>query len=1315
MRHSSRRLIRVLGFGLFVFALAAPVYAQGGGATTSLSGLVVDTSGALIPGATVAVRNNATAGEFQSVTNESGTFTIPALHAGSYTVTVTLAGFKKAVLPDVRIHAATPASVRVVLEVGEVAEAVQVSAGAEILQTQSAAITNTMDVHQVSNLPLTSRSALDFTTNLPGFNTPGPSRDSTVNGLPQSTINITIDGMSAQDNYLKTTDGFFARVSPRLDAVEEVTVTTAAGDSASTGQGAVQVQFVTRSGTNQLRGTGFYYLRHHKLNANTWFNNRDLPPDPATGKAPKAENILHQPGLGVGGPIVLPGIWDGRDKGFFFVNYEESRSPGDITRDRNILHPLAERGVFRYSSGGQVRQVDLLALAATNGHLSTMDPAVGRLLADIRASTAITGQVADQTDPNIQRFTFQQPSEGLTRYTTTRLDFNLTERHRLSSTVYYNDLLSTPDTTNNREPRFPGFPGLGTQDSLRYIVQGTLRSTLGANLVNEFRVGGTGGRTLFSPELSSADFGGTSIADQAGFNLNISAAASGIQNSHPGANNSSREASTKVIENRLNWIKGNHSIQAGAQWTQADLWVKNRTHVPTVNFGIFSGDPADVMFNQTNFPGASNTNLDDARDLYAVLTGRVLSITGNARLNEDTDEYAYLGESIERARMREIGIFLADSWRWRPNLTINAGLRYELQMPFYPLNNSYSTATVEDVYGVSGVGNLFQPGVLTGRPPQFVQFNKGTRAYNVDRNNFAPNVGVAWTPGGQSGLLRRILGVEGDSVLRAGFALAYNRPGLSDFSTAIDDNPGIQINADRSNTLGNLGPTPGSVLLRNQNQLGPPAFAPTRVYPMTDVITEDVRIFDPNLQVPYAQTWSAGWQRRITSNMSVEVRYVGTRSLQGWNEVNYNELNIVENGFLDEFKLAQQNLQANIAAGRGANFRYFGPGTGTTPLPIFLAYFGGLPISQADNASSYGSTSFADSTFVDTLARFNPLPYVAANALDATDVRRNNALRAGLPANFLLVNPHLLGGAEMTQNGGFSRYNGLQLVLDKRLSHGLQVQGSYAFGRAYISDRYSFRTPYAKVLDAGDEGGVTHAFKANWVYELPFGRGRHFGGGAGPWLDRLIGGWSFDGIARIQSGRLIDMGNVRLVGMSKADLEDAFKLRFEDADRRIYMLPQDIIDNTVRAFNVSATSPSGYGPLGPPEGRYLAPANGPDCIELTGSGPAFNQGLTPQANEDQGTANQGFGECGAGSLVVTGPRQVRFDLSVTKRIPIAGRMTFEFRGEFLNAFNHPWFTPVNALNAANNTRIYTNVDNFRVRAVGENSSRIIQLVSRVTW
>ena len=167
------------------------------------------------------------------------------------------------------------------MQVGTLSENITVvGESATVVQSSSPAISTNLTGQQIQTLPLSSRNALDSLTSLAGFNTSGAARSSTVSGLPRSAINITLDGMSVQDNYLKTTDGYFARLSPLLDSVEEVTVTTAGNTADATGQGAVQIRFVTKSGTNRWTGTRYQYLRHDALNANTWFRNRDLPPDP---------------------------------------------------------------------------------------------------------------------------------------------------------------------------------------------------------------------------------------------------------------------------------------------------------------------------------------------------------------------------------------------------------------------------------------------------------------------------------------------------------------------------------------------------------------------------------------------------------------------------------------------------------------------------------------------------------------------------------------------------------------------------------------------------------------------------------------------------------------------------------------------------------------------------------------------------------------------------------------------------------------------------------------------------------------------------
>ena len=313
--------------------------------TTSIAGVIVDSSGAFIPGATVTVKNNATTAESFTTSGENGTFAIPALNPGTYTVTVTLTGFKTAVVNDVVLTGGTPGSVKVTLEVGAIEETVTVQGGSEIIQTQSPTISTTVDANRIINLPLSSRSGLDFVVFLPGVNTAGGSRDSIINGLPQSAIAITWDGVNVQDNHLKTTDGFFAIISPRLDAIEEVTLTTAAQGAEATGQGATRINFVTRSGSNRYSGSAYHYYRNDALNSNTWSRNRD--------GLPKANLLQNQPGARFGGPIWIPKVYNGRDKAFFFVNYEQFRQPGEFTVEPHDPAPPHAAGILPLQRGGR--------------------------------------------------------------------------------------------------------------------------------------------------------------------------------------------------------------------------------------------------------------------------------------------------------------------------------------------------------------------------------------------------------------------------------------------------------------------------------------------------------------------------------------------------------------------------------------------------------------------------------------------------------------------------------------------------------------------------------------------------------------------------------------------------------------------------------------------------------------------------------------------------------------------------------------------------------------------------------------------------
>ena len=928
-----------------------------------------------------------------------------------------------------------------------------------------------------------------------------------------------------------------------------------------------------------------------------------------------------------------------------------------------------------------------------------MDPTIGKLLGDIRASTS-SGSVSTR-DVNLDQLSYNISVTSLRRYPTARVDYNITNNHRFNSAWNYNYFTDTPDTLNSLDPQFPGFPAQAGQGSTRMSWSNGIRSTLSRNMVSELSVAYQSSPVKFFEELSPEMYNGT-LANQLGYSIAFPTIGSALTPASANPAPQSRDATTLDIRETLNWLKGSHSVSFGGGYSDYRIWLKNSTLVPRLSTqasgtqALVAGDPALTLFTAANFPGASGDNITAAQNLYAFLTGRVAAVTADARIDE-SGKYVALGTGLQRGAMTEWGLFVQDQWRIKQNLTINAGVRWDVQSPFQAANSSYTYGDMANICGISGVKddnscNVFQPGNVVPITPVYQQYKEGVNSFNVDYNNLAPSAGLAWTPQARPGFIGTMMG-QGDFVVRAGYARAFSRPALGDFTAIFNNNPGITIRADRNPGLQNLIPATGAPLLLRSGSpnLQPASFDPTPSYPIPTTTNQSLAGFDPNIQMAYADSFQAGITRSIGKSMALEVRYVGTRGHGDWADLNFNEFNVTENGFLNEFRQAQKNLAANIAAGRGSSFAYFGAGSGTAPLPTFLAHYNAQPSGNAGNAALYTGTNWTNTAHLNFLSPLNPNPYGFASNNTTTGLQgnptfRGNATTAGMPRNFFVANPNI-SSSFMRTNIDDTKYNSLQLELRRRLSQGLQFQTSYVFGKAYQSNFFSLLRDEQWRRDSGDPGDLTHSLKANVVYDLPFGRGRRFATNANAFMERLVGGWQIGVTGNINSGRLVNLGNVRLVGMTADDVQDLYKLRFDDAGKQIYMFPQEIIDNTIRAFATSPTTASGYSGVAP-TGRYFAPANGPDCIEVNGAA---------------------VGECGGGELVVTGPRFQQYDLRFSKRTALYGRVNFEFAAEMLNAFNHPNFLPVGGVGSST-------VAGYQLSGLqGTNQARVTQFVFRLNW
>ena len=384
--------------------------------------------------------------------------------------------------------------------------------------------------------------------------------------------------------------------------------------------------------------------------------------------------------------------------------------------------------------------------------------------------------------------------------------------------------------------------------------------------------------------------------------------------------------------------------------------------------------------------------------------------------------------------------------------------------------------------------------------------------------------------------------------------------------------------------------------------------------------------------------------------MAVEVRYVGTRGVNQWSELNYNELNIEENGFYDEFRLAMANLQANQAAADEAT---------RSRIRVFR---------ERRRCRSTSPTSMAGPTSTIRLriraptGRQHGIHQRHGPAQPESDELRQGPRREsgavettpiddGLPSNFFVVNP-AVDDVTCPTAAPTATTTRCKSRCGAGCRRGFTVNANYQYALEGGSAFLGFH--YGRVLNPTPN--VRHAIKTQWNWSLPVGRGRRFGTDMHPILNGIVGNWDFKGSGRIQA-RVLNFGNVRLVNMNAKDLQDMYSFRIipdpaNPGQQLVTMLPDDVILNTRRAFSTSPTTSTGYGALGAPEGPHIAPANSENCIQLKA------------------------GDCAPRTLLIRAPFFTRFDIGVTKRFPLSGSLNFELRVDVLNVFDNINFNPV---------------------------------------
>ena len=627
-------------------------------------------------------------------------------------------------------------------------------------------------------------------------------------------------------------------------------------------------------------------------------------------------------------------MYDGRGKAFFFFNFEQLRFPLSNTRTRGILSPLAQQGIFQYAVGGARQQVNLLELAASER------PDVDARSDDCRAAredprgAGTTGVMNDRTDPNTQDYLWQPESLRIDNSPGGGSTSTSRRAHRLSVSYNYQGQRLTPNLFGSDEPNFPGLANSGRALQRRQPRLGDAAIDVRHELVNELRVGISNAPVWFADSVDLDQF-----ADQAGFNIGFPNVGTALTNATTNAAPSSRNGKSWNLDNTVNWLAATTRCSSASRSRAIERLDEGaRRSCRSSTLGVdTTNDPANAMFTTDELPGRRHADLTNARALYALLTGRVTSIGSNVRLDGATGQYVYLGAGRTSEHQDEIGLFVQDSWRLRPNLTLNAGLRWQIAVPVPGRRQR-----VFDEHAGGPVRRLgsrrrarrprlqpVQPRRVQRRRPRARSTScttAGSPGYETEYDNFAPERRRRLAAERAERLAaRRSSAIPSRRRCARATASSYNSDGLGFYTGVYNANPGNTITTTRTATSAQFPLVPAGrdlagAAARAGTARAVAGYSGRAGLPDGDQLQQRREHLPSELPDAVRPVVSrSACSGRSARLMAVEVRYVGTRLVDGTTTENWNESRTVHgtNGFLDEFKLAQENLQVAIAQGCG--------------------------------------------------------------------------------------------------------------------------------------------------------------------------------------------------------------------------------------------------------------------------------------------------------------------------------------------------------------------------------------------------------------
>jgi len=1076
--------------GILAMFLAVATQAQG--PTGEIGGLVTDSTGAVVAGAKITLVHPATNTQRIVTSNNAGLYNLPALPPGSYNLKLEMQGFKTEVRNDIELQVAQNARLDFALQVGNVTEVVEVTGGAPVLETETTSIGAVIEHKRILELPLNGRNYLQLAALIPGSTTNGPasSQGQQRMGGARNSFSLNVAGQRIHFNHytldgLENTDPNFNSYLflPSLDALQEFKV-EAGLFQAEYGRAISQINVTTRSGTNDLHGSLFEFLRNAKLDAKNYF---DRPGDPIP---PFKRN---QYGVTVGGPVVIPRLLNGKDRLFFFFDWEGLRERKALTRT-GFLPLGVERGGNFAGFSRVVYDPNTRVFNAAGGVTAT-EAFPNNVIPASRIHRNSAKVLTDfyplpNTPSTSANFVSNEGRSSDSDQYTYKVDWSENANSRwFFRFSHANELAYIPNFTT-----IP--PGQGNNVDVK-VRQGIMNNTriFSANKVNEAKFGvsrleagnvqtNAFGRNVVA-ELNIPDvsrdfplYNGVPFFQISGF------ASSGDCNDCPFVN----WDTTIQFKDDFSWTHGRHSFKIGTDIRR----VRFNQIGAVVPRGRFTWDGR-----YTQNPTVANAAATTGYSLADMLLGHMSNTEGQ------------VGAPIANFRTHYLAFYLQDTWKITPKLTLNWGLRWEDEPPYYDKHDAIVNIdfrwdnSMEPTFVRLGSGDPLagNPQFPPGPDIKYVRDGRfGRRAGVNDANDFGPRVGIAYS-------------LTPKTVIRTGAGIYYVR----DIGNAVFDVVrNIPFTIRRNEPANQL--RPNLSWERPFTQLGAPTF---------------LLINQHGERTSYVNQWSFGVQRQLTQDMSLETTYLGSSG--------------VKLRRLFEYNRAEPGV---------------GDVTPRRPYPKFGVF-------QVMNAPSHSS------------------------------------------------------------------YHALQVRLQHRAKAGLTLAGSYSYAKS-IDNGSGIRTTDGDTLTPSnaynlrlDRGLSAFDFRQRLtissIYELPFGKGRHFLSDASGAANALLGGWQISGILTLQDGFPLTAtcgpGNIQNGG--GACYPDNIGVSPNLADE------QQI---RTRFFNTAA------------------------FVDRLPGGAQFRYGSSARNT-------------------IIGPGIASLDFSAIKNFRFTERTGLEFRSEFFNLPNHPIFNP----------------------------------------